>query len=127
VFLGTGDPDNASLARINRDTGGQYLTGAFDLNQAGLQAVQDGTNFALVDPQHFLKGYVAARLLIEHALNGTDLPQGWWVSPSELVTKDNVQEIMDRQESSDTKLAWYRDVIDQEFANPPVKPLDQAK
>jgi ABC-type sugar transport system substrate-binding protein len=127
VFLGTGDPDNASLARINRDTGGQYLTGAFDLNQAGLQAVQDGTNFALVDPQHFLKGYVAARLLIEHAMEGTDLPQGWWVSPSELVTKDNVQEIMDRQESSDTKLAWYRDVIDEQFANPPVKPLDQAK
>jgi ribose transport system substrate-binding protein len=127
VFLGTGDPDNASLARINRDTGGQYLTGAFDLNQAGLQAVQDGTNFALVDPQHFLKGYVAARLLIEHAMEGADLPQGWWVSPSELVTKENVQEIMDRQESSDTKLAWYRDVIDEQFANPPVKPLDQAK
>ncbi|MCU1619743.1 MAG: sugar transporter substrate-binding protein [Modestobacter sp.] len=127
VFLGTGDPDNASLARINRSVNGQYLTGAFDLNQAGLQAVQDGTNFALVDPQHFLKGYVAARLLIEHAMQGTELPQGWWVSPSELVTKDNVQEIMDRQQSSDTKLAWYRDVIDQEFANPPVKSLDQAK
>jgi ABC-type sugar transport system substrate-binding protein len=127
VFLGTGDPDNASLARINRSANGSYLTGAFDLNQAGLQAVQDGTNFALVDPQHFLKGYVAARLLIEHATKGTDLPQGWWVSPSELVTKDNVQEIMDRQESSDTKLAWYRDVIDEEFADPPVKPLDEAK
>lgn len=127
VFMGTGDPDNASLARINRDAGGTYLTAAFDLNQAGLQAVQDGVNFGIADPQHFLKGYIATRLLIEKALHGTALPQGWWVSPSEMVTQANVAEILGRQESIDTKLAWYRDRIDAAFAGPPVKPMDQAK
>ncbi|HEV7727928.1 MAG TPA: sugar ABC transporter substrate-binding protein [Modestobacter sp.] len=127
VFMGTGDPDNASLARINRDTNGKYLTAAFDLNQAGLQAVQDGVNFGIADPQHFMKGYIATRLLIEKALDGTELPDGWWVSPSEMVTQANVAEILARQESIDTKLAWYRDRIDEAFANPPVKPVDQAK
>jgi ABC-type sugar transport system substrate-binding protein len=127
VFMGTGDSDNGSLARINRDNDNKYLTGAFDLTETGLQAVKDGVNFASADPQHFIKGYIATRLLIENALGKNDLPEGWWVSGAELVTKDNVDEILARQENNDTKLEWYRDAIDKAFANPPIKPMAEAK
>lgn len=126
VFLDSGDAANASLARINRDAGNKYLTGAFHLNEAGLQAVKDGVNFASADPEHFLKGYLATRLLIENALGKNKLPDGWWVSTAHLVTKDNVDEIIARQQSRQSRLDWYRPTIDEQMKNPPIKPLDQA-
>ena len=129
AYLGVGDADNASLARIKQINHGKYLTAAFDLDPAGLQAVADGTNFALVDPEHFLKGYVAMRLLIEHALKGTTIPKGWWNPGSLLVTQSNVQQIIARQVSLTAKGAFYQKIFDAQFANPAaqIKPLDQAK
>jgi ribose transport system substrate-binding protein len=129
AYLGVGDPDNASLARIKQSQNGKYLTGAFDLDAVGLQAVKSGTNFALVDPEHFLKGYVAMRLLIEHALHGTAIPSGWWNPGALLVTPSNVQTIIDRQASLDTKGTYYQPLISQEFADPSayIKPYNQAK
>jgi ABC-type sugar transport system substrate-binding protein len=126
VFLDAGDSALASLARINREAGGQYLTGAFDLNEAGLEAVADGTNFASVDPQHFLKGYLATRVLIEAAMGEREVFEGWWVSTQELVTQENVAEIQARQESNDTKLEYYRDLADEQLENPPLRELDEA-
>jgi ribose transport system substrate-binding protein len=129
AFLGVGDTDNASLARLRQANNGTYLTGAFDLNPVGLQAVTNGVNFALVDPQHFLKGYVAMRLLIEHALNGKAIPLGWWNPGAQLVTQSNVKDIVARQASLETKGQYYQPQIDKLFANPgaQIKPLDQAK
>ena len=126
VFLDSGDAALASLARINRDKGGSLLTGAFDLNESGLQAIADGVNIGTVDPQHFLKGYLATRLLIESALGEREIPEGWWVSPAELVTEENVAEVQARQESSDAKLEYYADIIEQQLASPPVQDLEEA-
>lgn len=129
AYLGVGDADNASLARLKQAQKGNYLTAAFDLNPTGLQAVQNGVNYALVDPEHFLKGYVAMRLLIEHALRGTAIPKGWWNPGAQLVVQSNVQSIIDRQATLETKGAYYQPIIDKEFANPTaqIKPYDQAK
>lgn len=127
--LGVGDGDNSSLAQLKQDKHGTYLSGAFDLDPTALEAIANGTNFALVDPEHFLKGYVAMRLLIEHALYGNPIPQGWWNPGALLVTQGNVQQIIKRQTNLDSKGHFYQPIIDQEFANPAaqIKPLDQAK
>jgi ABC-type sugar transport system substrate-binding protein len=128
AYLGVGDTDNASLARIKQANHGTYLTAAFDLDPTGLQAVANGTNFALVDPEHFMKGYIAMRLLIEHALHGTAIPKGWWNPGSQLVTLSNVQAILQRQVSLATKGKYFQPLIDKEFANPAaqIKPYNQA-
>lgn len=118
AYLGVGDTDNASLARLKQANHGTYLTAAFDLDPVGLQAVASGTNFGLVDPEHFLKGYVAMRLLIEHALSGKAIPKGWWNPGSQLVTLANVQSIIARQATLATKGKYYQPIIDKEFANP---------
>jgi len=127
--LGVGDADNASLAQIKQNEHGTFLSGAFDLDPTALQAIANGTNFALLDPEHFLKGYVAMRLLIEHALYGSAIPQGWWNPGALLVTQSNVQQIIRRQISLAAKGRFYQPLIDQEFANPlaQLKPLDQAR
>lgn len=129
VGLGVGDQDNVSLATIKQTNHGAYLSGAFDLNQAAIQAVANGTNFALVDPEHFLKGYIAMRLLIEHALMGKAIPKGWWNSGALLVTQRNVQDIITRQVNLEAKGRFYQPVIDKEFSDPTalIKPIDQAK
>ncbi len=116
--LGVGDADNASLAQIKQDNHGTYLSAAFDLNPTALQAVANGTNFALVDPAHFLKGYVAMRLLIEHALTGKAVPRGWWRTDALLVTQRNVQQTIQRQVSLATKGQFFHDEIEREFAHP---------
>jgi ribose transport system substrate-binding protein len=118
AYLGVGDTDNASLARLKQAQNGTYLTAAFDLDPVGLQAVKGGVNYALVDPEHFLKGYVAMRLLIEHALHGTAIPKGWWNPGAQLVTQANVQSIIDRQATLETKGAYYMPIINKEFADP---------
>jgi ABC-type sugar transport system substrate-binding protein len=126
--LGVGDADNASLAQIKQEKHGTYLSGAFDLDPTALQAIANGTNFALVDPEHFLKGYVAMRLLIERALYGHAIPQGWWNPGALVVTPSNVQQIIRRQMSLSAKGRFYQPLIDQQFANPAaqIKRLDQA-
>jgi ABC-type sugar transport system substrate-binding protein len=124
VFMDAGDAALASLARINREKGGSLLTGAFDLNKGGLEEVAAGTNFATADPQHFLKGYLATRMLIENALGQNDIPEGWWVSTAELVTEENVAAIQARQESREAKLEYYKPLAEEQFANPPIQPLE---
>lgn len=126
--LGVGDADNASLAQIKQNHHSTYLTGAFDLDPTALQAIVNGTNFALLDPEHFLKGYVAMRLMIEHALYGNAVPSGWWDPGALLVTQSNVHQIIKRQESLAAKGRFYQEIIDQEFTNPAaeIRPLAQA-
>jgi ribose transport system substrate-binding protein len=127
--LGVGDPDNASLAQIKQEQHATYLSGAFDLDPTALQAIVNGTNFALVDPEHFLKGYVAMRLLIEHVLYGKKIPPGWWDPGDLLVTQNNVQQIITRQQSLANKGQFYQMIIDEEFADPSafIKPLNLAR
>jgi ABC-type sugar transport system substrate-binding protein len=129
VCLGVGDASLASLARIKQSNHGTYLVSAFNLNEAGLQSVANGTSFALVDPEHFLKGYVAMRLLIEHALSGKDIPKGWWNPGALLVTQSNVQDIITRQASLAAKGRFFQPIIDKQFADPAaqIKPIGQAK
>lgn len=118
AFLEVGDPGNSSLARIKTANNGKYLTGAFDLDQAGIQAVVNGMNFGFVDPEHFLKGYIAMRLLIEHALHGTAIPTGWWDPGAQLITQSNIQDIITRQQSLDSRGQYFLPIANKAFANP---------
>lgn len=124
VMMDAGDAALASLARLNRENDNRYLTAAFDLNDAGLEAIAGGINFAAGDPQHFLKGYVSTRVLIENALGERELPQGWWVLPAALVNQDNVQQVIERQAGDNSaKLEYFRQQIDELYANPDIRDL----
>jgi ribose transport system substrate-binding protein len=124
AFMDAGDAALASLARINRDHNNKYLTGAFDLNDAGLAAIKDGTNFATVDPEHFLKGYLAVRALILKAEGKEDLFTGWWVSPVSLVTKDTVDAVIARQAGKPAdKLAAFKSHVDAMVTKPEIRDI----
>jgi ribose transport system substrate-binding protein len=127
AYMEPGDQGAVSFARISKQSGKHYLVGACDVDPAALQAVKDGYVYALGDPQHFLKGYVAISLLADNA-NGKKLPEGWFNPGSGIVTQANVDKVIAREQNNDTRTAFYKPILDKELANPSayIKPLDQA-
>jgi ribose transport system substrate-binding protein len=125
AFLDPGDQAAVSLARIQQQTGRKLLVGGADVDPVALQAVKDGRVYALADPQHWLKGYIAIALLARQARDGTALPKGWWNPGASLVTARNVDDILARQRSSTTRAAWYKAAVDKQLADPSayLKPL----
>lgn len=101
AFLGVGDADSYSLARLKKQTGGKYLTAGFDLDNQTLQAVKDGVNFVTISPEHFLKGYVALALLANAVKDGSDVPKGWIDVPGLVVDESNIDTIIARQASQE--------------------------
>jgi ABC-type sugar transport system substrate-binding protein len=128
AYLAPGDQDAVSFNRIAKTTGKKYLVGACDVDPIALEAVKNGNVYALGDPQHWLKGYVAISLLAAHAKDGKDIPKGWWNPGSAVIDSSNVDQIIERQKDNNTRYAYYKKIVDEQLANPTkyVKPLDQA-
>jgi ribose transport system substrate-binding protein len=118
AFMDPGDQAAVSLARIQQQTGKKLLVGGADVDPVALQAVKDGRVYALADPEHWLKGYIAIALLARQARDGTALPKGWWNPGASLVNAKNIDEILQRQKSNATRTAYYKATVDKELANP---------
>ena len=129
AFLGVGDADSYSLARLKRETKGSYLTAGFDLDAKTLEAVQDGTNFVTISPEHYFKGYIALRLLADAVKADKDLPQGWFAEPGLTVDSSNVAEIIKRQTSDTERRSWLKPHIEEVFADvtPYMKKMSEAR
>jgi len=118
AYLDPGDQAAVSLARIQQRTGKRLLVGGADVDPVALQAVKDGRVYALADPEHWLKGYIAIALLARRARDGTALPKGWWNPGASLVTAKNIDDILARQRNSTTRAAWYKATVDKQLADP---------
>lgn len=127
AYLEPGAQGAVSFKQISQQTGKHYLMGGCDVDPTALQAVKDGDVRVLGDPHHWVKGYLAIKLLADHAIDGKALPEGWWNSGSGVVTPDNIDEVMAREKDNASKYAFFEDEIKDQLANPPVKPIDQAK
>ncbi|MBO2449432.1 sugar ABC transporter substrate-binding protein [Actinomadura barringtoniae] len=129
AFLGVGDADSYDLAKIKEQEKGKYLTAAFDVDPKSLDAVKKGTNFVGIDPEHFLKGYVAQAVLGKTVREGGKLPEGWFVMPGLAVTSANVDQIIQRETSPEAAYTWYKPQIDKLLANVQagIKPLKEAR
>ena len=118
AYLDPGDQAVVSLARIQQRTGRTLLVGGADVDPVALQAVKDGRVYALVDPEHWLKGYIAIALLARQARDGKALPKGWWDPGAALVTAKNIDAIFARQRNASTRTAFYRATVEEQLANP---------
>jgi ABC-type sugar transport system substrate-binding protein len=129
AFLGVGDADSYSLARLKKETGGKWLSGGFDLDAKTLEAVKDGTNFVTISPEHYLKGYVAMRLLAEAVKAGKDLPKGWFYTPGLIVDSSNIDKILTRQKDDASRRAGIAEDAKKIFADPDkyLRPLEDAR
>ena len=127
AFLGTADADGWHLASIRQHLHATWVAGAFDLDPRSLRAVRAG-QLVLVSPEHFVKGAVAGRLLAGAATGRGKLPQGWLETPGLVVDRSNVDAVIRRQTSYQTRVAWFRAEVDELVADPAshLRPLAEA-
>ena len=85
AFLGVGDADSYDLAKIKKQSGGKYLVAGFDVDAKTLEASRTACYSARLDPEHFLKGYIAMQLLIDTVRAARTLPKGWFKTPGLVV------------------------------------------
>ncbi|MEV7629197.1 substrate-binding domain-containing protein [Actinoplanes sp. NPDC089786] len=113
-FVGTGDRDARSLARLRNQSAGTWIAGGFGLDDIAVQAVRNG-GYALVSPEPYVQGAIAGWLLAEHAKRNFPLPAGWIPTPAIPVTPSNAEMIMARQASTkrraDDARVVVRDVV----------------
>jgi len=128
AYVGPGSQDAVSMAQIERQTDKHYLVGADDLDPIALNGVKQGYVDVLISPEHWLKGYLAIKLLAAHAQQGKPIPSGWWNPGAIVVTSKNVDTILARQQNNTTRYDYFKKEAAQELAHPSkyIKPLKDA-
>jgi ribose transport system substrate-binding protein len=119
AYVGPGSQAAVSLSRIQRKAGQKKLVvGADDLDPVALQGVKDGLVSALISPEHWLKGYIAVKLMAQAAQSGKPLAQGWWNPGALVVNSDNIDEIMARQQDPASRQSYFKDEVAKQLASP---------
>lgn len=122
AYVGFCENDLPSLVRIKEsDPDAEYLIGSIGINPDGLQGILDGVALVAIGQKPFMQGYVAMRTMLQSLAEGNPVPRGWIDVGPEVVTIDNVEEIIAREASlavglEDTR-AFYADEIDAIFAD----------
>jgi ribose transport system substrate-binding protein len=70
-----------------------------------------------MSPGHWLSGYLATKALANAAMTGEPLIQGLLLVPGELVSADNIDAIIERQQSAQNVSAALAPVGDDILAN----------
>src|SRR4051794_3752755 len=118
AYVGPGSQAAVSLSRIQRKTGQKLLVGACDLDKVAMEGVKDGYVKALVSPEHWLKGYLAIKLLADAKIEGKDLPEGVWNSGALTVNKANIDDILARQKDAQSRKGYFKDEVQKQLSNP---------
>jgi ribose transport system substrate-binding protein len=112
AYVGPGSQAAVSLSRIQRKSGQKkLLVGACDLDPVALQGVKDGYVEALISPEHWLKGYIAVKLMAQAARSGKPLPEGWWNSGALTVDAGNIDAIVTRQKDAASRASYFKDEV----------------
>lgn len=129
AFLGVGDADSYNLAKIKQSRHGKYLVAGTDVDGKTLQYVKKGVDFVTIDPEHYLKGYIATHLLIDSVRTGHKAPAGWFKTPSLVVDKSNIDQIIAREKSPAAEYNWYKQQIGKLLKNVQghMQPLKDAR
>jgi ABC-type sugar transport system substrate-binding protein len=118
AYVGPGSQAAVSLSRIQRRGGKKLVVGACDLDPVALEGVRDGYVTALISPEHWLKGYLAIKLMAAAKQDGKDLPEGVWNSGALTVDSKNIDEIIKRQKDAASRAAFFKPVAEKQLANP---------
>jgi ribose transport system substrate-binding protein len=119
AYVGPGSQAAVSLSRIQRKPGAKkLLVGACDLDQVALEGVKDGYVEALISPEHWLKGYIAVKLMADAAQSGKPLQEGLWNPGALTVNADNIDDIIARQKDAASRSAYFKDVVQKQLDNP---------
>lgn len=95
-FVGACDVDLPNLIKLKETTAGAtFLIGstAGGDDPVAVQALKGGTMVGVVSQRPWVQGNVGMKLIMNNALDGTAMPDGWINTGFEIITKDNVDDI----------------------------------
>lgn len=119
AFLGICAQDLPNLSKIKaKDRDADYTIAGVDLEPEALRGIKDGVALGTVGQNPYLQGYVPIRLLVENLAFDKPMPKGWINSGTEVVTSENIDEVMQREASKEATEAFYKPTIERIFSDP---------
>ncbi|MDT0183994.1 sugar ABC transporter substrate-binding protein [Microbacterium sp. ARD31] len=118
-FVGACDVDLPNLVKIKETTDDPFLVGvtAGGDDPVAVQALESGLIVGVVTQRPWLQGYVGMTLIAGNAFEGKELPTGWINTGYDIVTADNVDEIVEILQDPDAAKAYYGALGDEIVAN----------
>ena len=90
ITIGTTDADSAAGAIEQAQASDKVQLGTFDVSEASLDRIKNGTQLFSIDQQPFAQGYYAVSNAFQLAAYGIYLPQSPLLTGPALITADNV-------------------------------------
>lgn len=90
ITISAGDADAAAVGISQASKTATVSLASFDMNEAGLNRIKDGTQSFAIDQQPYLQGYLAVSLLQSHIDFGTVLPTFPVLTGPGIVDKTNI-------------------------------------
>lgn len=109
-FVGACDIDLPNLIKIKETTpGNSFLIGttAGGDDPAAVKAISNGLVVGAVTQRSWLQGYVGMKLIANAAFRGDKMPDGWVNTGYDIVTQDNVDEIVKELQDPDVAKKKY--------------------
>lgn len=109
-FVGACDIDLPNLIKIKETTpGNSFLIGttAGGDDPAAVEAIKGGLVVGAVTQRSWLQGYVGMKLIANSAFRGDKMPDGWINTGYDIVTPDNVDEIVKELQDPDVAKKKY--------------------
>jgi ABC-type sugar transport system substrate-binding protein len=121
--------DIPNLAKLKSRSGAKWLIGGYDLNVESLDAIKSGAAQVTIGQHPYLQGYLPVLALVQHLRDGKPLVKGWVNVGTEVVTRENVDQIYQREANKAAASPWYADYIRKQFAdlNALARPLPGRK
>lgn len=128
LTLGTCDQDGTSIYKLKKASKAKFVTGAVETPPEVVKGIQEDIIQASSAVNWYLQGYTATRLLTEAARGEREIPEGFVDVGYTLITKDNIDEIAERNSSLENIKAWYAPKVEALFADLPASthPLTDA-
>ena len=109
--------DGPNLAKLKVLNDADWGIATFDLEPETLDAIADGQITAAMGANPYLNAYIATKLAYDHLVSGEPIKQGQIQTLPELVTAENVEEFLAREDDLALKHEFTRDLVEAEFAD----------
>ncbi len=95
--------------------GADYVVAGYDLEPDALQGIKDGLANLTLGQRPFLQGYLPIMAMCEYFLKGNPLAKGWIEPGYDIVTAENVDEVIERELDPAKEYEFYERVIQDDF------------
>jgi ABC-type sugar transport system substrate-binding protein len=116
MLIGSSFLEPGAADQFKRKTAGaDFFVAGYDLEPNQLEGIKDGTIDITIGQGPYLQGYLPMAAIFEHLLKGNPLAQGWANPGQEVVTKENIEFFIERENNPDIEYEFYKEVIDKNF------------